>query len=616
MGENQQLRLHSFHKIGKARQSLRNHGVETGSAIADNAPPWPLPGQGLGGVRMAPVFAIVRSVLILGLALSVTAGCGKRRDEGQATGSTSSTSPAGQPLFGNLGSHHRKVTTQSPDAQKYFDQGLILVYSFNHDEAIRSFKAAAELDSTCAMAYWGISLANGPHINNAVMDEAHSRAAWQALKQAEAHAGAASATERELIQALAARYADPIPEDRKPLDLAYANAMRTVWKAHPEDADLGALSAEALMDLRPWDLWTQDAKPQPGTEEILATLDAVLRIDPNHPLANHLYVHALEASPEPERAVPAADRLRTLVPGAGHMVHMPAHIYSRVGRWADAAAQNVAAVQADREYRARSTPEQGFYRIYMAHNHHFLAWASMMEGRSEEAIRAAREMIAGMPPDWVRELAFFADGYMAVEMESLMRFGRWEEILVLPEPPEYLPITATLRHSTRGVALAASGRLAEAKAEQKAFETAAARVTEEMVVGNNSALVVLDIARHLLAGEVLAQEGKTDAAVKELAKAVELEDGLRYNEAPDWMQPVRHALGAVLVRAGRFADAEQVYREDLKRNQENGWALYGLARCLRERGATEEAAAVEARFTKAWSRADVTIKTSCFCQAG
>jgi tetratricopeptide (TPR) repeat protein len=447
------------------------------------------------------------------------------------------------------------------------------------------------------------------------MDEEHSRAAWQALKQAQAHAAGASAIERELIQALAARYADPAPEDRQPLDEAYANAMRTVWKANSADADVGALFAEALMDLRPWDLWTQDGKAQPGTEEVLATLGLVLQLDPNHPLANHLYVHALEASPEVEKAIPAADRLRTLVPGAGHMVHMPAHIYSRVGRWSDAAAANVAAIKADEEYRAKS-PEQQFYRIYMAHNHHFLSWASMMEGRSEVAIRAARDMIAGVPPDFVRELAFFADGYMTVEQEALMRFGRWEEILAIPAPPEYLPITATLRHSTRGVAFAATGRVAEAKAEQQAFETAAKRVTDEMIVGNNPAHVVLDIARHLLAGEVLAQEGKTDAAVKELARAVELEDGLRYNEAPDWMQPVRHALGAVLVRAGRFAEAEQVYRADLERNRENGWALHGLARCLRERGAAEEAAAVEERFTKAWSRADVTIKTSCFCQAG
>src|SRR5688572_21636047 len=229
------------------------------------------------------VLVLARTVLIVTLALSA-AGCGKRGDKTQTTGSTSS--PTGQPLFGNLGSHHRRVTTNSADAQKYFDQGLVLTYSFNRDEAIRSFKAAAQLDSTMAMAYWGISLANGPHINNAAMDEEHSRAAWQALKQAQAHAAGASAIERELIQALAARYADPAPEDRKPLDEAYANAMRTVWKANSEDADVGALFAEALMDLRPWDLWTQDGKPQPGTEEVLATLDLVLQLDPNHPLGN------------------------------------------------------------------------------------------------------------------------------------------------------------------------------------------------------------------------------------------------------------------------------------------------------------------------------------------
>ncbi len=519
-----------------------------------------------------------------------------------------------EPLFGNLGHHHRKITTRSRDAQAYFDQGLTLLFAFNHDEAIRSFTEAARLDPGFAMACWGISAANGPHINNPTMDEAHSRAAWEALVKAESLAGRASPTERELIAALTKRYADPPPADRKPLDAAYAAALREVWKAHPDDADLGVLFAESMMDLRPWDLWTHDYQPQPGTEEILATLETVLRFAPDHPGANHLYIHAVEASANPEKGVAAADRLQTLVPGAGHLVHMPAHIYCRVGRWADAITANERAIEVDRAYRQKS-PEQGFYRIYMAHNHHFLSWACMMEGRSEESIRAAREMIAGMPPDFVRDAAFFADGFMTIETEALMRFGRWDEILELPEPPDYLPITSAIRRSARGVALAALGRVSEAEAEQRLFDEASGRITDEMIVGNNSAKQVISIARHLLAGEILARKGKIDQGIAELRTAAKLEDELKYDEAPDWLTPVRHALGAVLVKAGRTAEAEQVYRDDLARYPENGWSLYGLAECLRARHADDEAAAVEARFQKAWARADVTLKTTCFCQA-
>ena len=558
---------------------------------------------------------VLACALAASCVLAATSDCGKKGSQSEhAPGGAETTGPGGQPLFGNLGSHRRPITTAVPAAQKYFDQGLVLVYAFNHDEAIRSFQAAAGLDSSAAMPYWGIALANGPHINNATMDEAHSRAAWEAIATAQARAASATDLERELITALAQRYADPIPADRKPLDEAYAAAMRTVWQAHPEDADIGALCAEALMDLRPWDLWTQEGLPQPGTDEIMAMLEAVMKLAPDHPLANHLYIHTVEASPEPEKAVDSADRLRTLVPGAGHLVHMPAHIDVRIGRWGDAATQNELAVQADRAYRARS-PVQGFYHIYMTHNHHFLSWAYQMQGRSEEALRAAREMIAGIPSDFLQEFALFADGYMTIEMETLMRFGRWEDILKLNPPPPYLPITTAMLHSTRGVAYAALGQVDSARAEQVRFESACGQVTEDMVVGNNLALTVLAVARHLLQGEILAREGKIDDAVAELRTAVGIEDGLRYDEAPDWLHPTRHALGAVLVRNGRFGEAEQVYRDDLTRNRENGWALHGLAQCLRARKAIPEAEEVEARFRQAWAKADVKITTSCFCQA-
>jgi tetratricopeptide (TPR) repeat protein len=535
-------------------------------------------------------------------------GCG----EGSGTAPPAAQS---QGLFGNLGPHHRTITTSSAEAQRYFDEGLVLVFAFNHDEAIRSFAEAARLDPSAAMPHWGIALANGPHINNAGMDDAHSRAAWQALAQARSLAAGASPIERTLIDALAARYAETPPADRKPLDEAYASAMREVWKAHPDDADIGALFAEAMMDLRPWDLWLPDGTAQPGTEEILATLDAVLSLAPDHPLANHLQVHALEGSPHPERALASADRLRTLVPGAGHLVHMPAHIYSRVGRWKDAADQNVAAIQVDDAYRAKS-PKQNFYHVYMAHNHHFLTWASMMEGRSADALRSARAMLAGMPPEFVREMSLFADGYQGIELEALMRFGRWDEILNVPEPPAHLPITAALRRFARGVSLTALNRVEEAEAESRAFADARSRVTDDMFVGNNPASAVLAIAEKVLAGELDARKGNTDAAVAALREAAKLEDALRYNEAPDWLQPVRHALGAVLIKAKRHADAEAVYRDDLARNPENGWSLHGLAQCLRARKADAEAAEVEARFEKAWARADVPLTLSCFCQEG
>ncbi|HWN82496.1 MAG TPA: hypothetical protein VNM87_10400, partial [Candidatus Udaeobacter sp.] len=276
--------------------------------------------------------------------------------------------------------------------------------------------------------------------------------------------------------------------------------------------------------------------------------------------------------------------------------------------------QNELAVEADRTYRA-AAGQQGFYRIYMAHNHHFLSWACQMSGRSEEALRAAREMIAGVPPDFLEEMAFFADGYMNIEMETLMRFGRWEDILKLSPPPDYLPITNAMLQVSRGVAYAALGQVDSAKSAQAGFETACTRVTEDMIVGNNPAQTVLGIARHLLAGEILAREGNIDEAVAELQKGVDLEDTLRYNEAPDWLQPVRHALGAVLVRAERYRQAEQVYRDDLTRNRENGWALNGLALCLRKQKKIQDAEEVETRFREAWAKADVKIMTSCFCQA-
>ncbi len=535
---------------------------------------------------------------------------------GLAAASEPASVPETPPLFDGLGTHTRRISTRSLETQRYFDQGLAFLYAFNHDEAMRAFRRAAELDPACAATHWGLALAQGPHINNTSVPPERERAAVEALQLAGA-ARQASTVERALISALRARHAQPAPADRKPLDWAYADAMRAVWKAHPRDADVGALFAEALADLRPWDLWTSEGQPQPGTDELLATLDAVLALDPRHPLANHLYIHAVEASPRPEKADRAADVLRDLQPGLGHLVHMPSHVDVRRGRWEQAIAANAKAVDADRGYVARAG-RQGFYRIYMAHNRHMLAYAAMMTGRSREALLSIRALVAEMPADWLTENAAFADGFLAMPIEVLMRFGRWDEILAEPEPAAALavPITRALRRYARGVALAAKGDVDGARAEQRAFAEARAQVPQGAFFGNNAAADILAVAEALLRGEVLYRAGEVDAGLAALRDAQGLEDKLRYNEPPDWIQPVRHALGAALLQSARLAEAEAVLREDLRRLPENGWGLFGLARALRLQKRDVEAAEVEARFERIWAQADFKLTSPCLCQPG
>jgi len=517
------------------------------------------------------------------------------------------------PLYEGLGPHARKVTTSSPQAQRYFNQGLSFLYGFNHDEAIRSFGRAAEIDPKCAMAWWGIAIANGPHINNPIVTPSRAKAAWEALGKARAAAGAATEAERALIEALGSRYANPQPDDRAPLDKAYADAMRAVWKRFPQDLDAGALFAEAMMDLRPWDLWTPKGEPQPGTPEILATLEDIQTKDRSHPLAMHLYIHAVEASPHPERADAASDRLRDLEPGLGHMVHMPSHIDVRRGRWEQAITANTKAIEADRIYRERS-PQQDFYRVYMAHNHHMLGFAAMMVGRSADAIAVMDKMIATIPPAWAKESAGIADGFMAMPIEVRVRFGKWEDVLAAPDLPDYFPLARTMRHAARGVAYAATGRTAEARMEQQAFLAAQKAIPEGAAFGNNSAAAVASLARHMLDGEILYREGKADEAFAALRTAVQEEDALRYNEPPDWILPVRHALGAALLASGRSAEAEQVYRDDLAKLLDNGWSMLGLARSLSSQGKNDEAAQAQARFDAIWKNADLPIGSSCLCQ--
>lgn len=558
---------------------------------------------------------------------SETTGRGSGHQSHTATHQPAPTTrtPSAPPLFDNLGPYTRTITTSSPLAQRYFNQGLNWMYAFNHDEAVRSFEYAAHLDPDCAMAYWGVAICSGPHINNPFMDENRSRVAWDALHRALERSAKCTQVERELIGALAARYDDPArdggtklpldPVARRPFDEAYADAMARVYKRHPTDNDVATFYAESLMDLRPWDMWSLDGQPRPETPEVVRLLQQVLASDPNHPGANHLYIHAVEASPHPELADGAATRLRTLVPGSGHMVHMPAHIDVRTGRWNLAADQNEHAIKVHNAYEKRS-PRQGFYRVYMSHNDHFLAFACMMAGRREDAVAAARQTVRSMPEDFLRDFAPVADALCPIEIESLMRFGMWDEILREPEPRESLPITRAIWTFARGVAYAAKGEVSLARAEQTRFRERVSKIPEDAMMAINPARKVLSIADDMLEGEILYREGDLDGAVTHLRKAIAIEDTLMYMEPPDWVQPVRHALGAFLADAGRYAEAEAVYREDLAKWPENGWSLHGLAVCLEHRGAADEAAAVRERFDRAWSRADTKLAASCFCVNG
>ncbi|MBX7132872.1 MAG: hypothetical protein K1X67_09375 [Fimbriimonadaceae bacterium] len=515
-------------------------------------------------------------------------------------------------LFTGLGNLHRKVTTDALAAQIYFDQGLAFLYAFNHDEAIRSFTQATKFDPECAMAWWGIAIANGPHINNPMVDEEHSTSAWNALLKAQEFASLATPVERALIGAAGKRYASPAPPDRKALDQAYADAMRRVWKKYPKDPDIGALFAESMMDLRPWDLWKPNGSPQPGTLEIVRALEDVLRVDSKHPLGLHLYIHAVEASPDPWRAMDEADRLRFLQPSLGHMVHMPSHIDVRTGQWLKAMESNERAIKADDTYRER-VPNQGFYQIYMTHNHHMFAFAAMMRGEGAKAIQAMDDMMKPFPPEWLAQMAPFVDGYMAMPIEVRVRFGKWDEVLAQPDLPEHFPIAGTLRAGARAVAFAAKGDPVSARREQTEFYRLRRQVPKGSTVGNSSAEGVMTTAMHLMNGEILLAEGSMDAALARLRQGVASEDRLRYNEPPDWIQPVRHTLGAALLKAGRLKEAEQVYRADLAKLPNNGWSLYGLSEVLARRGQNVAAKKLRQQFEIVWARADTPITSSCLC---
>jgi len=521
------------------------------------------------------------------------------------------TAPQPEKLDG-LGHHAMAITTDVPEAQDMFNQGLTWAYAFNHDEAIRAFEAAARHDPNCAMAYWGVALCNGPHINNPIMTPERSAAAWKAAQKAIALIGVANYPEQQLIKAVATRYAPAHPEDRRPLDEAYATAMQGVYEMDINNADMATLYAESLMDLQPWDLWNKDGSPKGRTNEILSILEQALKINPNHPGANHLYIHAVESSPNPERGIASADRLRDMVPLSGHLIHMPSHIDVQVGQWAQASDQNEKAIAADTKYRAMR-PRQGFYNMYMAHNRHFLAFSCMMEGRGDAALKASREMLASIPQDFIDSQPAFADPFMMIEFDVLKRFGRWDDVLKQPKPRGQLPISMAMYHYARGLAYAAKDQVKKARDEQAAFVAAKKRVPQDALTGINPAHKVLSIADLMLEAEIAYREKRVDEAVALLRKAVTIEDDLLYMEPPEWIQPVRHTLGAFLLSANRVPEAEQVYQDDLKVWPENGWSLQGLAKCKAARGQTAEVDAVTTRLDKAWARADIKPTTSCLC---
>ena len=515
-------------------------------------------------------------------------------------------------LRDDLAVYHRPIKTSSKEAQRWFDQGLVLYYGFNHDAAIACFKKVAELDPKCAMAWWGQAISAGPNINNPHMDEAAAKNAYDAAQMAKSLSHNSSPVEHALIDAVAMRYTWPVQEDRKALDVAYSDAMRNVWKKYPKDKDVGALFADAMMNLRPWDLWSPDGQPRPEEPEIHATIETVLKMDPKHIMANHEYIHTMEASPTPEKALPSANVLRTRVPGAGHLVHMPAHIDMRLGHYNDAILANQKGVEIDKTWAAQG----GFYTFYRAHNFHFLSWAAMFDGRKKLAVDNIKDFEQQIPVDLARAFPDFIDAYMGSPVEVYIRFGMWNDILALPKPPADLQAWTAFWRYGRTVAYASLDSLDAATKEFGAFKTACAAVPETRILGNNPAITVLDVGLAMAEGELEYRRGNYDHAFELLRDAVKKDLALHYDEPWGWMMPASHALGALLLDQGKGADAEAVYRADLKRYPMNGWALNGLAESLRAQGKDKEASAVDAQFAKAWARADVQIKSSCYCRKG
>ena len=519
----------------------------------------------------------------------------------------------GAQLFDGLGTFHRKITTRSPLAQKYFDQGMRLLWAFNHDEATRSFAKAAKIDPSCASCYWGVALTLGPNYNMPMMSSARGRVGWEALRKARSNARRATPVERALIAAVAKRYRgmeEVDPSNSKPLLGAYVEAMRAVAAKYSNDLDVQTMYAEGLMNTNPWKLWNEDGTANPGTDQIVSTLRSVLEKDPKHPGANHYYIHAIEASQHPELAVRSAEVLNGMMPSAGHLEHMPAHILQRVGRYEEAAEANRKGAAADLAY-IKATAPPDYYPMYLIHNFQFLGSAAGMEGRRAEAITALKkarahipdDLLFGMPGlDW--SASFVYDGYV--------KFGMWDEMLAEPAPSPRLPGATISYLQSRASALAAKGRVDEAKAELAKSAQAISAVPEEATQGNNQAKPLYDVGQLKAEARIAGAEQRRDEAVRLLAEAVSLEDKLAYNEPSDIIFPTRHLLGAGLLAAGRPGEAEAVYREDLRRNPKNGWAYFGLSQALAAQKRDAEAAAARGQFEQAWQRADIQLASGAF----
>ena len=544
------------------------------------------------------------SILLLA-ALGAGAGGGPRDGHPGAVPEPAASAVPVAPLFDDLGSHHHTVTTKSDRAQRFFDQGLRLVYGFNHDEAERSFREAARLDPGCAMAFWGVALALGPNINLPI-DAGRNRSAYEAIKKALSLSSQVSEPEAAYIKALSRRYSIDPGADRGALDRDYADAMREITRRYPDDLDAAALFAESLMDLRPWHLWTLDGKPAEETEEIVSVLESVLRRSPNHPGANHYYIHAVEASPHPEKALASARRLETLVPGAGHLVHMPAHVYMRTGDYAGAMKANRLAAAVDERY-IKTHDVRGVYPLmYYDHNLHFLAAAAAMAGNSKSAREAAMKLVEDAAPA-VKDMPM-AEFFMPTALYVALRFQRWDDILRYPEPDASLLTTRALWHYARGVSYAARRDLKSALEEQKAFAADRDRVPADATFNLNRSTDVLDVASLVLEARIASARGDRTRALEAWTKAAAAQDRLSYDEPSIWYYPVRESLGGELLRAGRAQDAEKVFRDDLDRNPKNGRSLFGLWRSLEARKKTREAQAARREFEAAWTGADVTLR--------
>ena len=562
------------------------------------------------------MFKACKRIGLLGILGSLAlAGCDGAADvQSDADPAQSLAQRAGAPLFEGMGDYHMSITTADSDAQRYFDQGMVLAFGFNHAESIRSFRAAQTLDPTCAMCFWGEALATGPNINvtsngKAIMAPAERASARAAIDQALALMDGVTPKEQDWIRALDQRYDGQADTPRDPLDRAWADALADMAARYPDDTTVASIYAEALMNTMPWDYWGPDGEAKPDTQAVIASLEAVMAADPNHPLALHLYIHALEASSNAAKAEAAADRLANLVPGSGHLVHMPSHIYFRVGRYQDSALANIRAAEVDEAYIAQCNA-QGFYpALYYPHNIHFLWASATMQGQSALSVDSARRVVANVRVEQVEQFPTI-QFFRTVPMLSLVRFARWQEILAEPEPYEPFAFARAIWHYGRGVAHAALGDAGAALDELAAIEALEPEV-DEIFMGNvYPARDLLEIAKSLLRGEVAYRSGDAANAVLAFEEAVALQDALPYTEPPFWYYPTRQSLGAALLASDRDAEAQAVFEEDLEQYPMNGWSMFGLAEALRRQGDEAGAAQMTARFETVWQFADVSLATS------